>query len=92
MSFTMNAVKDGGVEPHLNGFLEVIIQNQPCPLNKPRRSIIKPSFSPKFANLAGVAEDSAKLLFGDNKSESLDSLTREDLAKYLLNDKASEGF
>lgn len=92
MSFTMNAVKDGGVEPHLNGFLEVIIQNQPCPLNKPRRSIIKPSLSPKFANLAGVAEDSAKLLFGDNKSESLDSLTREDLAKYLLNDKASEGF
>lgn len=88
----MNAVKDGGVEPHLNGFLEVIIQNQPCPLNKPRRSIIKPSLSPKFANLAGVAEDSAKLLFGDNKSESLDSLTREDLAKYLLNDKASEGF
>ena len=92
MSFTMNAVKDGGVEPHLNGFLEVIIQNQPCPLNKPRRSIIKPSLSPKFANLAGVAEDSAKLLSGDNKSESLDSLTREDLAKYLLNDKASEGF
>ena len=90
MSFTMNAVKDGGVEPHLNGFLEVIIQNQPCRLNKPR-SIIKPSLSPKFASLAGVAEDSAKLLFGD-KSESLDSLTREDLAKYLLNDKASEGF
>ena len=54
--------------------------------------MIKPSIPSKIAKLEDVADDSAKSLFGDNISESLDSLTRENETKYLLKYKANEGF
>ena len=54
--------------------------------------MIEPSLPSKSAELTDVADDSAKLLFWDNISESLVSLTRENKTKYLLKNKASEGF
>ena len=61
-------------------------------MNKLRRQIIKPSIPFKIAKHANVADYSSKSLFGDNKSESLNSLAREIETKYLLKYKANEGF
>ena len=56
-------------------------------LNRLRRQLIKPSLPSKFAKLADNDDDSAKFLFGDNISESLESLSKEHKIKYLLKDK-----
>lgn len=54
--------------------------------------MIKPSIPFINAKLADVPDYSSKSLFGDNRSESLDLLTREMETKYLLKYKANEGF
>ena len=56
-------------------------------LSKLRRQLIKPSLPSTFVKLADNDDDSAKFLFGDNISESLESLSKEHKIKYLLKDK-----
>ena len=56
-------------------------------LNRLRRQLIKPSLPSKFAKLADNDDDSAKFLFGDNISESLESLSKEHKIKCFLKDK-----
>ena len=61
-------------------------------LNRLRRQLIKPSLPSKFAKLADNDDDSAKFLFGDNISESLESLSKEHKIKHLLKDKAKVNY
>lgn len=46
-------------------------------MNKLSRQVINPSLPSKFAKLADVVDDSAKLSFWDYISGSFDSLTKE---------------
>ena len=56
-------------------------------LNKLRRQLIKPYLPSKFAKLAYNDDDSAKFLFGENISESLEFLSKEHKINIFLNTK-----
>ena len=61
-------------------------------MNKLSRQVINPSLPSKFAKLADVVDDSAKLSFWDYISGSFDSLTKENNNKISPKGKGQWGF
>ena len=61
-------------------------------MSKRSRQVINPSLPSKFAKLADVVDDSAKLSFWDYISGSFDSLTKENNNKISPKGKGQWGF